>query len=764
MSGASWSAEQRQAQAARVKALHDSGAIKRRPPNRHIWTAHGQLRNAIVRQIAHRLKAGDGPDTIISDLGISRTAGRRQCRQIAKAIGLPSREEQHALVVAEVRRRFEAGESRQDIATAVGKSLDMVKYILRRIGLADRSVGLTPTQVAQIDERLAAGMSLRKIAVEVGCSTTPVIQRREIAPPSDPEQGTCECGRPMRHGGRCRLKPEMLAHIRSRLIEGAFSEQIARELGMVGETLRTYTRPILAELRAQGVRCRCGSDLGHLGSCTASMAGRRHTFSDQDMLTARQMLISGETIEALAGATNLAQYPARLLRKQALSQLMREGAVCACGASIEHTGRCSARRERKPRARRARHNSQARMVSPSARVAIDGMARRGEPLAIIQTTTGEPLHRVRAFVDGLEAAGLLPEQCARCTRPYRHRGSCGEAANCGCGRPRNHQGICRKAKAPATKATVFRHRLRDDRERMIYDLYRRGVSARKISEQLGLARTSTSALIASWQAKSQSAALCDCGRPARHPGGCTKNTPGALGNTWLQHIEDMTRAGAKQQDIADRLGLSQTTVSKHSAAIRAQLASEGVRCGCGRPLSHRGACSKDAAAKLRQIELPAALQRQVRNALLTGVSDKDAATLAGITTAAARAIRRQFTPAESVQRAAAIRKHRASTVGSDVGNILARVQAAVSRNLDGALRDDVINDLCLAVLDGRVAESEIKAAARTFTSCALKAWQSQYGPRSLDEERGDGGLKLLDTLGDDTSPNFIDDIELGDLT
>ena len=74
--------------------------------------------------------------------------------------------------VAEVKRRVEAGESRVDVAAAVGISKASVDSIMtgRRGGPSRRAGALTSEQRARIMELAATGMSQSAIAREVGTS------------------------------------------------------------------------------------------------------------------------------------------------------------------------------------------------------------------------------------------------------------------------------------------------------------------------------------------------------------------------------------------------------------------------------------------------------------------------------------------------------------------------------------------------------------------------------------------------------------------
>lgn len=91
-----------------------------------------------------------------------------------------------------------------------------------------------------------------------------------------------------------------------------------------------------------------------------------------------------------------------------------------------------------------------------------------------------------------------------------------------------------------------------------------------------------------------------------------------------------------------------------------------------------------------------------------------------------------------------------------------RIKTAVSKRIDPAVRDDVIGELYLAVIEGRVEVEQIAAAVRSFVNRGLADWQPAYGPRSLDETLSrDGKRTLAEVIGDTTAALAIDEIEIG---
>lgn len=85
--------------------------------------------------------------------------------------------------------------------------------------------------------------------------------------------------------------------------------------------------------------------------------------------------------------------------------------------------------------------------------------------------------------------------------------------------------------------------------------------------------------------------------------------------------------------------------------------------------------------------------------------------------------------------------------------LYAAADAAVPRNLPEFARDDVIADICLAVLSGEFTINDIPKSAKPIIS---KGWQaiSKFGHMSLDSPRFEDGKR---TLHDTISVGLWDD-------
>jgi hypothetical protein len=80
------------------------------------------------------------------------------------------------------------------------------------------------------------------------------------------------------------------------------------------------------------------------------------------------------------------------------------------------------------------------------------------------------------------------------------------------------------------------------------------------------------------------------------------------------------------------------------------------------------------------------------------------------------------------------------------------IRAAIPRHLPPDLRDDAIQNIWMAVLEGRLKRSEIRVRAHEFGRAEYKSSHNPWGPRSLDVPLWiDSNATLLDTLASGSS-------------
>lgn len=82
------------------------------------------------------------------------------------------------------------------------------------------------------------------------------------------------------------------------------------------------------------------------------------------------------------------------------------------------------------------------------------------------------------------------------------------------------------------------------------------------------------------------------------------------------------------------------------------------------------------------------------------------------------------------------------SVGKDAPALLRELRQACRHVRDEMLRDDVIAQMMLDLLEGKLRRDQIKDQARKYSGRAIGQWQSPFGPASLDEELTEDGLSL----------------------
>ncbi|EJL23957.1 hypothetical protein [Novosphingobium sp. AP12] len=391
------------------------------------------------------------------------------------------------------------------------------------------------------------------------------------------------------------------------------------------------------------------------------------------------------------------------------------------------------------------------------------LIRAGWNIKAICDRTGESEWRITEVMrDVIAAGGRLSDQCPGCGKERNHRAPCPFPANCACGRRRNHRGACRAAKV----ATL--PELPDEKKAYLWQRYRDGMSIRRMSEGSGVPFSTVQRAVKFWTDRRRSEPPpCLCGRPFRHPGGCVKNTPAALGHRWIGKIEQMVTEGCPPAMIARSLDLSPATVLKHSLPLRTKLFEQGVSCACGRLIGHNYWCSAkwDLYGMPRGFQpLPKADRAAVVAGLLAGAVVADLAKDTSVHDRHIWAIRREMSPDDQRRRSVAIRKRmRATGKVLDGSAILKLIEAALPKGLERALRDDVAGELQLAIMEGRIEVEQIRSVMRSFVSKGLADWQSQYGPRSLDQKLYDDSSRTLgDMIEDTTTAYHLEELSIGE--
>ncbi|MHA0333701.1 hypothetical protein [Sphingomonas aquatilis] len=745
-----------------------------------IWTILGQLRDEVVREIAQRLRDGQKYDEISAALGIGRATGRRKCAEIGAAMGMPVQRSQYELDTEEVLRRVDEGENDHQIGAALGRSADNVAQIRRKHGIRYfTQLRLSDEENAEIERRLLAGESTRTVAAAVGCEQADVGRRlRRIAHLIPTDLPPCACGKPCNHGGRCNMVVDPQV-IRERLLAGKTATDIARDFDRTAPSFkRKYVQPIIDQLTAEGHLCGCGQAFGHRFVCSVTMAGQRRQFTEEQRAEAETMVRAGSSVAKVRAALHIPTSSAQVLVGDLRTTLAAQGVACPCGLALDHALSCVARNGATKGRTGFRFTVPAASNMPvdMARK-VSKLAREGWPVSVIVARTGATRWRVSEMVADLEAADLLPAKCAGCDLPRGHRAPCPKPRLCKCGRPRNHRGECRRVDGrkniPETKLDA--DQLADLKQR-----YRARQSIRSINRATGIPFSVVQRTIKRLRERATyKQAPCPCGRPAWHGGSCWATKNGVVGKRHLARIEAGIRAGQTSHAIADQLKLSVMTVLKHSLPIRERLFAEGLTCACGRALNHNFWCSArwDAHEMPRGRQpFPEPQETQAVAALLRGDVVADIARAVGSGADSIWRLRRTLSDDQRRQRARMMRDRVALKGDGEAARLMEQVRAAVPRGLviefvdqagriqtDTGLRDDVVMEIYLAVMEGRIEAEQIKGAVRSFVAKGRAEWQPRYGHRSLDAKLSQEGTRTLsDVVGDTTAAQSAEEIEIGE--
>lgn len=746
--------------------MSERGRSRGAARNPAVWTSQGQLRSHVVRQCAEMLQAGHTYSDICKAVEISERVGKRKLAEISEALGIPTAVSAYERDVEEVSRRVRAGETSGEIAQALGRTADSVNAIRRKLGLGSAPrLPLTDDEKAEIDQRLIAGQSTRQVANAVGCHQSAVAHRlkpvrHNIADDLPP----CACGKRRNHGGRCKMiaDPQI---IRQRLLAGKTTAAIAREFGRTAQSFKPkYVQPVIDQLTAEGHSCGCGQPFGHQFACKVTRDVQRRTFTGSERAKAASMVREGLSVAKIKVALGITTNSANILVREVRTALAAVGVRCPCGEPINHSRSCAARNDaaRGRSAFRFTCTASASMPMVSRRK-VSKLARQGWQIGVIVRRTGESEWRVTQMVEELARAGHLPAKCAGCDLPRGHRAPCAKPKICRCGRPCNHRGACRRANrrisVPVTK--LSQDQLEDLKRR-----YRARQSIRGISRATGITFSVVQRAVKQFRERATyEPSPCACGRPAWHKGSCWATKNGVVGKRHIAMIERGIRAGQTSHQIADRLGVAVTTVLKHLMPIRDQLFAEGITCACGRPVNHNYWCSArwDAFEMPRgRRPLPEPMETLAIQALRRGDSIHEIAKAVGVGRDSILRLRQTFTVEERDQRARAMRARAKQNRELQPERLLASIKSAVSNRIDAALRDDVISEIYLAVIEGRIEPEQVRAVVRSFVSKGMAEWQPLHGPRSLNQSAfEDGGATVGDLVGDSTAIEQMDELSIG---
>lgn len=90
--------------------------------------------------------------------------------------------------------------------------------------------------------------------------------------------------------------------------------------------------------------------------------------------------------------------------------------------------------------------------------------------------------------------------------------------------------------------------------------------------------------------------------------------------------------------------------------------------------------------------------------------------------------------------------------------ILEELKVATRRITDSSIRDDVMGEMYLAMMEGRLERQNIKTEARRYTGRAIDQWQSRWAPASIDEALTEDGLRLIDLIACPSAQAWLESV------
>ena len=289
-------------------------------------------------------------------------------------------------------------------------------------------------------------------------------------------------------------------------------------------------------------------------------------------------------------------------------------------------------------------------------------------------------------------------------------------------------------------------------------------SAPAIAEATGVSLSTVQKHIRRWRARTtRKRPNCACGRPFGHPGGCIKNTPNALSERWSGRIEKMLGEGLTLSDIARRYNVHRDAVSRAARPALERLAAAGVQCGCGREIAHPGACSHLFKRGTRQggaRPVPVEFAKRIRPLLLSGERVEKIREIVGTSFPMIWKVNRSLTPEEQQRRRSAMLARRRLT-SERYEQILAEVRQAIPTGTDPSIRDEVLSDASMAMIEGRLQIERLKPAIRRMVARLTYGSAEERRQRDIDGVIAGDKLRLSDVLGDNTAGEAIEDIEIG---
>ena len=227
------------------------------------------------------------------------------------------------------------------------------------------------------------------------------------------------------------------------------------------------------------------------------------------------------------------------------------------------------------------------------------------------------------------------------------------------------------------------------------------------------------------------------------------------------------------REIVAATGINLTAINKSRQRFNAALVQAGgelPQCECGQYLHHARMCwarQRDNLAErgIRSfVTLDPTELEQVRRYLLAGATkraigerfnlSKDAVAriLRSLTAEDRRAREDNFLVAAARRRAAVLARAivRPRAINPTADPLYAEIARSVPHGIDPALRDDMISQAYLEVLEGRLDRTRLREGVRKVRGRVFSAFANPWGNRSLDAPLREGGTgTAADLIADD---------------
>lgn len=188
----------------------------------------------------------------------------------------------------------------------------------------------------------------------------------------------------------------------------------------------------------------------------------------------------------------------------------------------------------------------------------------------------------------------------------------------------------------------------------------------------------------------------------------------------------------------------------NAAQLRA--GNELPTCQCGKYLHHPRGCAFRASSIEKSPSLTAEAAILARDALISGEAVKAVADAHSVAKHTIQRLVKRMTSVEREERTSNIKTREAQRRAAKIAALLERpasldlssnavlrqISSAVPRGIDQALRDDIIGELHLRLIEGAFKLDQLGAAAKAEISRAYRQFACSWGDLSLDEIGANG--------------------------